>query len=75
MGKKKSKRVGDVITIENTERTFGSATEYLYMMCQLEDSTEIPLLFTVAEFHVMMSRAEANIEDLPKVSWFRGLIS
>jgi hypothetical protein len=75
MTDKKSKRVGDIITVENTERKFGSANEYMYMMTQLEDGTEIPILFTIAEFHVMMARAEKNTEDLPKVGWLRNILT
>lgn len=70
----KSKRIGDVITVENEDRKFGSALQYVYLRVQLEDGTEKPLLFTAHEMDEASARAEANPEDLPTVSWLRDLI-
>ena len=69
----KSKRIGDVITVENQERRFGSATQYVYVRVQLETGEEVPLLFTNHEMDEARARAEANTEDLPKVGWVRDI--
>jgi len=70
----KSKRIGDVITVDNEERKFGAATQYVYLRVQLEDGAEKPLLFTANEMDVASLRAENNKEDLPTVGWLRDLI-
>ena len=70
----KTKRIGDIVPVENTERKFGSADHYNYMRGEFPDKTELPLLFTDNEIQVAIERAKENEEDLPKVSWFRNLI-
>ena len=68
------KRMGDVVSVENTERRFGAAPVYLYLRVQLETGEEVPLLFTDFEMVQAMNRAKANTEDLPKVSWVRNIL-
>lgn len=68
------KRIGDVVTVENTERKFGSALNYYCIRAQFENGVEKPLLFTSEEIAEASKRAEANPEDLPEISWIRNLI-
>ena len=68
------KRIGDVVTVENKDRKFGSTLNYHYVRVQLESGREVPLLFTDNEIAEAERRADANPEDLPKVSWLRNLI-
>jgi hypothetical protein len=70
----KAKRIGDVITVKNKDRKFGSALEYAYVRVQFEDGTEKPLLFTTAQIDEAKVRAEVNSEDLPKVGWFKNIL-
>lgn len=66
-------RIGDIKSVENTKPHFAANTKYNFIRVQLEDGTEIPLLFTDAELKRAKERAEKNPEDLPKTNWIRNL--
>lgn len=66
-------RIADIIQVENKTPHFAANTNYNYIRVQLEDGTEIPLLFTDFELKRAKLRAEKNLEDLPKTSWIRNL--
>lgn len=66
-------RIADITKVENTVPHFAANTKYNYIRVQLEDGTEVPLLFTDFELKRAKLRAEKNLEDLPKTSWIRNL--
>ena len=69
-----SKRIGDVLIVENTQKVTNADAEYYYIRVQMPDGTELPLLFTDTEFKVGVERATKNTEDLPKVGWLKDLL-
>lgn len=69
-----SKRIGDVLIVENTQKVTNADSQYYYIRVQMPDGTELPLLFTDTEFKVGVERAEKNPEDLPKVGWLKNLL-
>ena len=71
---KKAKRIGDAITVENKDRKFGAATQYVYVRLQCEDKQEKVYLFTHNELARAEKRAAKNKEDLPVISWLRNLL-
>jgi len=65
---------GRLISVDNKNRKFGSAKNYISI--QVEDSdgrNERCLLFTKAEIARAEERAEKNIEDLTKKNFFTKL--
>lgn len=70
----KAKRIGDVQKVVNKDRKFGAASEYNHLRVQLEDKTELHLLFTDSEIQRALDRAKKNPEDLPKVSWLHNIL-
>lgn len=66
-------RLADITVVENTVPHFAANLNYNFIRVQLEDGTEIPLLFTDAELKRAKERAEKNPEDLPKTNWIRNL--
>ncbi len=74
MKKSKSKRIGDVLIIENTKKVTNADTEYYYIRVQMPDGSELPLMFTDNEFNNAIERAKKNTEDIPKVSWLRDIL-
>ena len=65
---------GRLISVENKNRTFGSAKSYIAI--QVEDSdgaNERCLLFTDAEIAKAEERAKKNPEDLTKKGFFTDL--
>lgn len=68
-----AKRIGDLQSVDNKNRRFGSTTKYNFIRVQLEDGKEVPLLFTDKEILNARIRAQKNPEDLPKVSTFRNI--
>ena len=71
--KNAAKRIGDLQSVDNKNRRFGSTNKYNFIRVQLEDGKEVPLLFTDKEILNAQIRAQKNPEDLPKVSTFRNL--
>lgn len=69
-----SKRIGDVLIVENTNKITNADSEYYYIRVQMPNGEEIPLMFTDVEFKVGIDRALKNTEDLPKVSWLKNLL-
>ncbi len=69
----KAKRTGDLQTVENTQAHWAAVSKYNFIKVQLEDGTEVPLLFTDKEIERAKNRATKNPEDLPKVGFFRNL--
>lgn len=69
-----SKRIGDVLLVENTNKITNADSEYYYIRVQMPNGEEIPLMFTDAEFKEGINRALKNTEDVPKVSWLRNFI-
>lgn len=61
--------------VENKDRKFGSALEYYPTRIEDEDGQVFNALFTKNEIEVAMERAEANPEDIPKVTFLEGLFS
>lgn len=66
-------RISDLKTVENKNPHFAANPNYNFIRVQLEDGTEIPLLFTDVELKRAKLRAEKNLEDLPKTNWIRNL--
>ena len=71
--KNAAKRIGDIQSVDNKNRRFGSINKYNFIRVQLEDGKEVPLLFTDKEILNAQIRAQKNPEDLPKVSTFRNI--
>jgi hypothetical protein len=72
--KPKAKRIGDIQTVANTSRRFGSAQEYHFVRLQGPNGTELPYLFTLAELIRATTRAQANPEDLLKAGIIQNLL-
>jgi hypothetical protein len=66
-------RISDLKTVGNKNPHFAANTNYNYIRVQLEDETEVPLLFTDFELKRAKERADKNLEDIPKTSWIRNL--
>lgn len=69
-----SKRIGDVLIIENTNKITNADKEYYYIRVQMPDGSELPLMFTDSEFNEAIERAKKNPEDVPEISWIRNLL-
>lgn len=69
-----SKRMGDVLIIENSQKITNADNEYYYLRVQMPNGEEIPVMFTDTEFYVGVNRALKNTEDVPKVSWIKDLL-
>lgn len=69
-----SNRIGDLKSVENTEKHFAANEKYNYIRIETEDGKEIPLLFTDKEILRAKERAQKNQEDLPKTNWLRDLL-
>jgi hypothetical protein len=66
---------GRLITVDNTDRIFGSADSYIAI--QVEDAdggNERCLLFTDAEIAKAEERAKKNPEDLTEKGFFTNLL-
>lgn len=72
--KPKAKRIGDLQLVLNTERRFGSASEYLFVRLQWPLGEEESFLFTEAELMRAARRASKNPEDLLKAGLIRDLL-
>ena len=70
----KAKRIGDVQTVANQNKHRLANDKYSFVRVQLEDGTELPLLFTDREIKLGIKRAAKNPEDLPEVSILRNLL-
>lgn len=66
-------RLADITQVENKAPHFAANTKYNYIRVQLEDGTEVPLLFTDFELKRAKERADKNLEDIPKTGWIRNL--
>jgi hypothetical protein len=69
-----TKRIGDVLIIENTNKITNADSEYYYIRVQMPDGSELPLMFTDYEFNEAIERAKRNPEDVPETSWIRDLL-
>jgi hypothetical protein len=66
---------GRMIEVDNTERSFGSATSYIAIQVEnAEGKEEQCLLFTQAEIEVAKTRAAKNPGDLTKKGFFTDLL-
>jgi hypothetical protein len=74
MSKLKAKRIGDVQRVLNKNPHWAALSEYNHIRVQFNDGSEKSLLLTDKEVQRALDRAQKNIEDLPKVSWFRDII-
>jgi len=52
--------------VENTERRFGSDTEYYPVYIEDKNGDVYPALFTCAQIEAAMHRASVNTEDMPE---------
>ena len=73
-GKVKAKRIGDMQKVDNREKKPSAADVYNHIRVQLDDGTEVHMLFTDNEMRRAIDRAKKNPEDLPKVSWLRDVL-
>lgn len=69
-----SKRLGDMVLLENLDKKPAAAEKYNHIRVQFPDGEERHLLFTDHEIKVALDRANKNPEDLPQVSWLRDLL-
>ena len=69
-----AKRIGDLQTVENTQKHWAANNKYNFIRIQLENEREISLLLTDNEILRGIERAKKNPEDLPKVSKFRDIL-
>jgi len=67
-------RIGDVVTVTNSKRHNLANKTYKYARLQLEDKTEVNVMFTDNELKAGIDRAKRNHEDCPKVGWLRNFI-
>ena len=66
---------GRIISVENKDRAFGSANQYLAIQVEDADgSNERCLLFTEAQIAEAQERADKNKEDLTTKGFFTDLI-
>ncbi len=68
-----AKRIGDVQTVENTQKHQLANDKYSFIRVQLETGEEVPLLLTDRELKIAAKRAQKNPEDLPRVSKLRNI--
>ncbi len=57
--------------VDNTERTFGSATEYHPVKVVRAEGDEVWAMFTENEINKAIARADKNKEDIPQSVWQR----
>ena len=69
----KAKRIGDLQSVQNTQAHWAAVKKYNFIKVQLDDGTEVPLLFTDKEVERAKARAIKNPEDLPKTGFLRNL--
>jgi hypothetical protein len=56
--------------VENTDRKFGSDTEYYPIYIKRDNGEIVPALFTIDQIHVAIDRATKNPEDIDeKANW------
>jgi len=55
--------------VENKDRKFGSVLEYYPTRVELVDGTVYDALFTKHEIDAAMVRAQANYEDIPRMTF------
>lgn len=70
----KAKRIADMQTVVNQLPHPAAAAKYNHVRVQLEDGTEVHMLFTDAEVKKAIERAKKNAEDCPSVSLFRDIL-
>lgn len=65
-------KLGEIKTVANKARKFGSKTFYYAAYVKFEDNVT-PLLLTTDEINVAIARGKVNKEDLPelKKSWIQ----
>ena len=68
-----AKRIGDLQTVENTQKHWAANNKYNFIRVQLESGEEVCLLLTDNEVLRGKERAKKNTEDLPHVSKFRNI--
>lgn len=74
MASKKAKRIGDLQSVDNTNKHWAANSKYSYIRVQADDNnSEFHLLFTDAELKRAKERADKNKEDLPYTTWIRNL--
>lgn len=64
-------RIGDINTVTNKKPKPGAKAQYSHVRVQLEDGTELSLLFTDSDMRRGAERAKKNPEDVPKVGRIR----
>ena len=70
----KAKRIGDMQKVLNNLAHPAAAAKYNHVRVQLEDGTEVHMLFTDSEVKKALDRAKKNPEDCPDVSVFRDIL-
>lgn len=68
-----SNRIGDLTSVDNTQKHWAANSKYNFIRVQLENGKEVELLFTDNEIKNAIIRADKNKEDLPKTSFIRNL--
>ena len=58
------RRLGELVSVANTSRKFGSANDYWVVYVQV-DGAVLPLALTPREYGVARIRAGENPEDMP----------
>ena len=66
-------RLGDITEVDNKNPHWAAAKKYNHLRVQFPSGEEKSLLFTDKEIQNALSRADKNMEDIPKVSWLRDL--
>ena len=70
----KSKRLGDLQQVANSNKHWAANSKYNFIRVQLEDGKEVPMLFTDKEITRARIRAQKNPEDLPITSKIRDIL-
>jgi|TARA_R110000787_G_scaffold223125_2_gene331529 hypothetical protein len=58
------KRLGELVSVENTSRRRNSADSYLAVYVQVDDAV-VPLMMTQRECDMALDRGKTNPEDMP----------
>jgi len=69
----KAKRIADMQSVVNQLKHPAAAAKYNHVRVQLEDGSEVHMLFTDTEVKKAVARAKKNPEDCPKASLFRDI--
>lgn len=65
-------KIGEIIPVQNKNKKFGANLHYHAVHVCIEGKV-VPLLLSHGELEIAKDRAERNMEDIPKLSWFQRL--